>query len=66
MEIIVNREKVECTANTTLQMLVARGGYDHGPIAVAVNHEVVPRAAWADTTLKEGDKVSIISAAMGG
>ncbi len=66
MEITVNREQVECAAGTTLQMLVEQGGYAQGPVAVAINHEVVPRAAWASTALKAGDAVSIISAAMGG
>jgi sulfur carrier protein len=35
-------------------------------IAVAVNGEVVPRAAWAETPLRSGDRVEIVRARQGG
>jgi sulfur carrier protein len=35
-------------------------------VAVAVNAEVVPRSAWASTTLAEGDRVELLTAAQGG
>jgi sulfur carrier protein len=35
-------------------------------IAVAINGEVVPRAAWAATVLRPGDRVEIVSARQGG
>jgi sulfur carrier protein len=35
-------------------------------IAVAVNGEVVPRSAWADHALRDGDRVEILTAAQGG
>ena len=35
-------------------------------IAVALNGSVVPRSAWADTTLKPGDNVEIVRARQGG
>ena len=35
-------------------------------IAVAVNGDVVPRAAWAETPLRSGDRVEIVRARQGG
>jgi sulfur carrier protein len=35
-------------------------------IAVALNGEVVPRAAWRETALKPGDSVEIVRARQGG
>ena len=35
-------------------------------IAVAVNQNVLTRAEWADTTIKPGDRVEIVSAVQGG
>ncbi|MGN9906173.1 sulfur carrier protein ThiS [Phytohabitans sp. LJ34] len=39
---------------------VARG------VAVAVNGEVVPRAGWPGTALRDGDQVEVLTAAQGG
>ena len=35
-------------------------------VAVAVNAEVVPRAAWAQTKIKGGDKVEVVRPLAGG
>lgn len=35
-------------------------------VAVAVNGEVVPRAAWARTRLRAGDRVEVLTATQGG
>jgi sulfur carrier protein len=35
-------------------------------IAIALNGSVIPRAAWADTTLKPGDTIEIVRAMQGG
>jgi sulfur carrier protein len=35
-------------------------------VAVAVGDEVIPRAAWATTTLTEGDHVEVLVAVQGG
>jgi sulfur carrier protein len=41
------------------------GGPARG-IAVAVNGEVVPRASWAGTMLRDGDRIEVLTAAQGG
>jgi sulfur carrier protein len=35
-------------------------------VAVAVNGEVVPRTAWATTTVTAGDRVEVLTATQGG
>ena len=35
-------------------------------VAVAVNGEVVPRASWAQTRLRAGDRVEVLTATQGG
>jgi sulfur carrier protein len=35
-------------------------------VAVAVNGAVVPRSTWADTALRDGDRVEVLTAAQGG
>jgi sulfur carrier protein len=35
-------------------------------VAVAVNGAVVPRAAWAATSLRDGDAVEVLTAVQGG
>jgi sulfur carrier protein len=48
--------------------LLSRRGIDAQArgLAVAVNHAVVPRARWAETSLAEGDEIEIIKAISGG
>jgi len=35
-------------------------------VAVAVNEEIVPRSRWDATTLHDGDRVEVLTAAQGG
>ncbi len=52
----------------------SEGGQDAGScspgnkrgLAVAVNAEVVPRSAWSEFRLEEGDRVEILGASQGG
>ena len=52
----------------TLGELLESLGYGGGRsgIAVAVNDEVVRRAAWAECRLRGGDRVDIVGAVQGG
>ena len=63
----VNGE-TEPLAAVTLAALIAEKAIDteQRGIAVALNGAVVPRAAWAATTLKPGDDVEIVRARQGG
>jgi sulfur carrier protein len=52
----------------TLAALLAEKAVDVAQkgIAVALNGNVVPRAAWAATLLRDGDQVEIVRARQGG
>ena len=54
--------------NFTLFKLLEENGVDgqKGGVAVALNGEVVPRADWAQTSLKSDDKVEIVQIVRGG
>jgi sulfur carrier protein len=64
----VNGASEPLGAQMTLEALVAEKAVDTAQrgIAVAVNGEVVPRAAWPATALRPGDNVEIVRARQGG
>jgi sulfur carrier protein len=66
-QIRVNGESEPLVA-ATLEVLLAEKVVDTSQrgVAVALNGNVVPRAAWRDTLLKQGDNVEIVRARQGG
>ena len=52
----------------TLAALLEEKAVDTGQrgIAVALNGEIVPRAAWPQTALRPGDSIEIVRALQGG
>ena len=69
MRVKLNGEWQEWPADecSLLELLAERGvGPETGGVAVAINLEVAPRAAWAETRLKDGDEIEIVTARQGG
>ena len=67
MMIQVNGTREAVAADTLIALLADKGiGPEARGVAVAVNGAVVPRAAWAQTTLKANDTVEIVHAKQGG
>lgn len=68
MQLIVNgQEQSVDDASTLLNLLIEMNfNAEQKGIAVAVNAEVIARAMWADTRLRNGDRVDIIHAVQGG
>lgn len=68
MELIINGDRREFTDDTTVEAVVRdlTGTEASGGIAVAVNDEVVRRAAWAASRLNQGDRVDVLTAVQGG
>lgn len=68
MRLRVNGEWTEWPAPMTVADLLERLGLGAVAvgIAVAVNHEVVPRTRWSETVLQDGDAVEIVRAVAGG
>ena len=63
----VNNSPQETTdAQPLAQLLADLALAEQRGVAVAVNDEVVPRAAWAARKLREHDRVTIIRATQGG
>lgn len=65
MELIVNGETKKAKAQS-VRALLDELEYEGGFFAVAVNRTVVPRRAWDEPVLREGDKIEIVSPRQGG
>ena len=65
--IFINGERKPFSSSTLIG-LVEENGVDSskGGVAVALNGEVVPRADWAQTSMKPDDKVEIVHIVRGG
>ncbi|MEU5654042.1 sulfur carrier protein ThiS [Streptomyces sp. NPDC047737] len=66
VSISVNGEPRTVPAGTALDALVATLTTAHSGVAAAVDEAVVPRGAWAATTLVEGNRVEVLTAVQGG
>jgi sulfur carrier protein len=66
MRIELNGRPHELPEGTTVAgMITSVTGSAHGSAAV-VDGEVVPRSAWSDVALREGQSVELITAVQGG
>lgn len=68
MRVVVNGERRELAAGTTIAGVVASlpGVPEGRGTAVAVDGEVVPRGQWQRTELTDGARVEIVVAVQGG
>ncbi|WP_304451057.1 sulfur carrier protein ThiS [Nocardiopsis sp. YSL2] len=71
MELIINGAPRDVTADTTVESVVREltgtaEGAVPGGIAVSLNDEVVRRAAWSETPLRDRDRVDVLTAVQGG
>jgi sulfur carrier protein len=65
MRVIVNGELREI-ASTRLDALLGELEYEGTHFAIAVNYDVLPKSRWAETALKSGDEIEIITPRQGG
>lgn len=66
MKVTVNGETQELPEGMTIAGLVATITEAHKGVAVAVNDEVVRRADWDSITVRDNDRVEILTAVQGG
>jgi len=66
IEIRVNGKVVRLNNSTNLRALVSERIERVEGVAVARNEEVVPRSEWADTAVRDGDRIEILVASQGG
>ena len=66
--VLLNGERRELPGNATVETAVREAGGDRGGrgVAVAVDGEVVPRGAWDETRLRDGQEVEVVRAVQGG
>jgi sulfur carrier protein len=65
MRVMVNGEHREI-ASDRVDALLAELEYQGSHFAIALNFDVLPRSQWAQTRLKNGDEIEIITPRQGG
>ncbi len=65
MRVIVNGEQREINASR-VDALLRELEYEGTHFAIAVNYDVLPKSRWAETMLKAGDEIEIITPRQGG
>jgi sulfur carrier protein len=66
MKVIVNGEPRELADGTSLAEVVASVTTARTGVAAALNDEVVRRSAWEATTLRDDDRIEVLTAVQGG
>ncbi len=66
MNITLNGESRALDGSVTVEALLADLGLDHGKVAVERNLEIVPKSAYAETGLQDGDRLEIVHFIGGG
>jgi sulfur carrier protein len=64
--VTINGSGCDLPDGVTVAQAVAAVTEQARGVAVAVNGEVVPRASWAQTPLRAGDRVEVLTATQGG
>lgn len=65
MRVIVNGEQREVNS-VSVDALLSELDYEGSHFAIALNYDVVPKGRWAETSLKAGDEIEIITPRQGG
>ena len=65
MRVTVNGEQREIAADH-VDALLSELEYEGTHFAIALNFDVLPRSAWAETQLQPGDEIEIITPRQGG
>jgi sulfur carrier protein len=65
MRVTVNGEQREVSSGS-VDALLSELEYEGTHFAIAVNYDVVPKGRWAETPLKAGDEIEIITPRQGG
>ena len=66
MRIQLNGEYREVAASATLAALIASLGMQADRIAVELNGDIVQRGRWAETPVRDGDKLEVVHFVGGG
>jgi sulfur carrier protein len=65
VRVMINGEQREISS-TRLDALLGELEYEGTHFAIALNYDVLPKSRWAETALKNGDEIEIITPRQGG
>jgi sulfur carrier protein len=65
MRVTVNGEQREIAASS-VDALLSELEYEGTHFAIALNFDVLPRSRWAETPIRNGDEIEIITPRQGG
>jgi len=65
MRVIINGEQRDINASR-VDALLSELEYEGTHFAIALNYDVLPKSQWAQTMLKSGDEIEIITPRQGG
>ena len=65
MRVTINGEAREINS-THVDAMLGELDYEGTHFAIAVNYDVLPKSRWAETQLKSGDEIEIITPRQGG
>jgi sulfur carrier protein len=65
MRVTVNGEQREILS-ASVDTLLAELEYEGTHFAIAVNYDVLPKSKWAQTPIRNGDEIEIITPRQGG
>jgi sulfur carrier protein len=63
---ILNGKKVQLLEKQTLYSAINEWNYEGKNIAVAINETFIPRSQYAQTEIKNGDSIEVVSPLEGG
>ena len=65
MRVIVNGEAREINSSR-IDALLGELDYEGTHFAIALNYDVLPKSRWAETPIRHGDEIEIITPRQGG
>jgi len=66
MKLLINGDEKTFDSPLTLAALVDTLGMKSDRVAVELNRDIAPRSTWAETILKDGDRLEIVHFVGGG
>jgi thiamine biosynthesis protein ThiS len=66
IQITVNGEPQQLAASTTVSAFINQLDLTAGRLAIEYNRDILPRAQWPETILRDGDKLEIVHFVGGG
>ena len=66
IQIVVNGEPQQLAADVTVTAFINQLNLTAGRLAIEYNRDILPRAQWAETILRDGDKLEVVHFVGGG